>query len=154
MVETHRSEKYNIIKEHLDWVEIEGKIIDWRQRWLVKGTNTKVVTLVPKNNRYLGFIYRLFKGYQKEYWDIFTIDKNKKFTVEAWGNRRKTRIYLMDSQDKVLIKFPSLTALRNTVVDWWPIDDIYSKVKKDFCPRMKYVIEEDYYWDQYKILVD
>lgn len=154
MVETFRSWRYKVIKECLDWIEIESRITNWRQWWYIKWTNKKAVSLVPKESRYLEFMYRLFKGYQQKYWNTFKINKNEKFTVEAWGNRRKTRVYLMDKNDKVIMQFPSITTLKSIAVSSESLDTVYSKIKKDYCPKLSYIVEEDYYGNQYEVLID
>lgn len=153
MIDTFRARRYKVIKEHLDWVEIEYKKINGYDRWYIKWTNKKVVSLVPKKSRHLEFIYRLFKVYKTKYWDVFTFDKNKNF-YSSWQKRIKPRVYLVDKNEKVLVKFNSFKALSNVILKWGEELEVYSKMKKEYCPRMKYAVEEDYYGSQYKFLVD
>ncbi len=154
MFDTKKTRRYKLINKYLDWVKVQYEKINNRDSWYVYWTLKRIVSVIPEWANNLHTIYKMLRAYRKKYWDVFTIDKDDEFVnARPWGNRSKTKIYLLDKEGKLLMYIPSKTTVRHITWNWWDIDKLYSKLKKKHCPNLDRIVEEDFYWNQYDVLV-
>jgi len=147
----------DLVNKYLDWVEVEYRENEnGRANWFIKWTDKPLLSLIKEHHDSYTTLYKMLKLYRKTFWDTFTIDKNDGIVnAKPWWDRNTTIIYFLDKRWKLLFKIKGKTNLRNTFsIQIWNIDEIYSILKRRYIPNMDKVIEEDFYWNQYEVLVD
>lgn len=147
--------RLELVEKYLDGITVVHSMSWDINKWIDKATWKGVMNLIPKWEKNYQTIYKMLNWYLRNYWDEFTISKDNYLSKGLhWGNTSKRKIYLMDKNDKVIFMSNSKIELRKLFWGAWVIDDIYSQIKENSCPDLAYVIEEDFYWQQYEVLVD